>query len=113
MSSTIAPSWPCVLRTPSETLYKGCPTTAVHCWNRVCHTLPLAAVETPLIYEIVRERIRGFRTTLPAQQHPSIASGVIEIEYVRIFGLVSGRARSKRDRIGSTTPASLRLVDWD
>jgi hypothetical protein len=32
---------------------QGCPTTTVHCWNRVWHTLPLAAVQTPLICEFV------------------------------------------------------------
>ena len=47
--------------------------------------MPLAAVETPLICEFVRERIRGSRTTLPLQQHASVASGFTEIEYVSRF----------------------------
>jgi len=112
MSSTIAPSWPCVLRTPSETLYTGCPTTRVHCLNRVWHTLPLAAVETPLICEFVRERIRGRRTTLPLQRHASVASGFTEIEDVRfsdlldwsLAGLVNGwcyRRKSRGTRLWS------------
>jgi hypothetical protein len=80
--------------------------------NRVWHTLPLAAVETPLICEFVRERIRGFRTTLPLQQHASVASGLTEIEYVRVSdlvdwsleGLVKGcryRGASPRNRLWS------------
>src|SRR6266536_567424 len=39
ISSTIAPSWPCVLRTPFDTLYKGCPTPfafRIACETR-CH----------------------------------------------------------------------------
>jgi hypothetical protein len=88
ISRTIAPSWPCVLRTPSDTLYKGDPTTAIHFSNHVWHTLPLVAVERPLICEFVRETIRGFRTRLPLQRHASVASGFTEIEYVRVSNLV-------------------------
>src|SRR5581483_1576080 len=110
MSSTIAPSWPCVLRTPSETLYKGCPTTAVHCWNRVWHTLPLAAVETPLICEFVRERIRDFETRFWRQQHASVASGFTEIEYVRVFDVVAALAgRVSRGRYCSRAFPKARL----
>ena len=64
--------------------------------NRVWHTLPLAAVETPLICEFVRERIRGFRTTLPLQRHASVASGFTEIEYVRVSDLVDENTCSDR-----------------
>ena len=67
---------------------QGVPHYVIKSLNRVWHTLPLAAVETPLICEFVRERIRGFRTTLLLQQHASVASGFTEVEYVRVSDLV-------------------------
>jgi len=60
--------------------------------------LPLAAVETPLICEFVRERIRNVRTTLRLQQHASVASAFIEIEYVRVSDLLDWLLGENIDR---------------
>jgi hypothetical protein len=55
---------------------QGLPHNVIKSLNRVWHTLTLAAVETPLIYEFVRESIQDFelRRRLNNMHQPHAAS---------------------------------------
>src|SRR5579864_2765311 len=67
------------------------PLGTVGCSKRVSHTLTPGAVETPVILEFVRERVRFLTLKSQLQRHAALATDFAKTDAVRLSGRIYER----------------------